>query len=191
MSIVSVTNFTYKMKYLIVCLFASVFAEDVKNHPMYKYRYQTEDVMKTSASEIPYHGYHFAEGGYYPRQYQPQFERFPKYQNFDRYRGDFYEPFFYPRGFVDRNVYSSEKKDKHGENFEKAHGEKGATGEHGRSGYNKEGVEIKDVKGDSGFYKDEEGFKKGYDDAKNYQGGGFYNKGGKVIKNKILHVNID
>lgn len=34
--------------------------------PVYKYRYETEDVLKTAASNVPVHGYHVVEGGYYP-----------------------------------------------------------------------------------------------------------------------------
>lgn len=53
------------MKTLVLVLFVvSVLAEDVK--PLYKYRYESEDLMKTAASSIPVHGYHVVEGGYYP-----------------------------------------------------------------------------------------------------------------------------
>lgn len=35
---------------------------------MYKYRYETEDMMKTSETQVPVHGYHVVEGGYYPAE---------------------------------------------------------------------------------------------------------------------------
>lgn len=37
-----------------------------KPPPVYKYRYETEDVLNTAASNVPMHGYHVVEGGYYP-----------------------------------------------------------------------------------------------------------------------------
>lgn len=40
--------------------------DDFFNSPVYKYRYETEDVMKSAASNIPVHGYQVVEGGYYP-----------------------------------------------------------------------------------------------------------------------------
>lgn len=40
--------------------------DDFYKPPVYKYRYETEDVMKTAASNLPVHGYHVVEGGYYP-----------------------------------------------------------------------------------------------------------------------------
>lgn len=42
---------------------------DYLKSPIYKYRYETEDVMNTAASNIPVHGYHVVEGGYYPYQF--------------------------------------------------------------------------------------------------------------------------
>ncbi|XP_066252872.1 uncharacterized protein [Euwallacea similis] len=36
--------------------------------PVYKYRYETEDMMKTSATSVPVRGYHVVEGGYYPAE---------------------------------------------------------------------------------------------------------------------------
>lgn len=36
------------------------------NTPVYKYRYETQDVMNTAASNIPVHGYHVVEGSYFP-----------------------------------------------------------------------------------------------------------------------------
>lgn len=41
---------------------------DYFKSPVYKYRYETQDVMNTAASNIPVHGYHVVEGGYYPYQ---------------------------------------------------------------------------------------------------------------------------
>lgn len=51
---------------LILSLAALVSAEDDAKTPLYKYRYETEDVMNTAASTIPLRGYHVVEGGYYP-----------------------------------------------------------------------------------------------------------------------------
>ncbi|XP_072384895.1 uncharacterized protein [Diabrotica undecimpunctata] len=45
-----------------------VLCDDVSRQPMYKYRYETEDVMKTAASTMPVRGYHVVEGGYYPSE---------------------------------------------------------------------------------------------------------------------------
>ncbi|XP_023015914.2 uncharacterized protein [Leptinotarsa decemlineata] len=48
---------------ILFLLFGTALCE---NAPVYKYRYETEDVMKTAASNVPVHGYHVVEGGYYP-----------------------------------------------------------------------------------------------------------------------------
>lgn len=187
---------------LIVATFAS---DDSKIHPLYKYRYETEDVMKTSASELPVRGYHIAEGGYYPDKhgYRQNYDQFGPsnfgYQNFVPHRQNFgfdnyYRPFYggwnggyhggYPHhhqphgGYVDRNVYSGEKKNLNDEKYEKAEGSKGESGEHGKTGFSKGEVAVKDAKADSGFYKDEGGFRKGYDDNKEYHGGQHFNKNG-------------
>ncbi|XP_056640795.1 uncharacterized protein LOC130447796 [Diorhabda sublineata] len=45
---------------IVVCV-------QVTNHPVYKFRYETEDLMKTAASNLPVRGYHVVEGGYYPQ----------------------------------------------------------------------------------------------------------------------------
>ncbi|CAG9772954.1 unnamed protein product [Ceutorhynchus assimilis] len=42
--------------------------EPLHTKPLYQYRYQTEDMMKTSASSRPVRGYHVVEGGYYPEE---------------------------------------------------------------------------------------------------------------------------
>ncbi|XP_044761510.1 uncharacterized protein LOC123318827 [Coccinella septempunctata] len=66
--------------FVLVLFVATALAEEVK--PLYKYRYESEDVMKTAASTIPVHGYHVVEGGYYPYEadlglskYEPAYSR--------------------------------------------------------------------------------------------------------------------
>lgn len=56
----------YKIVSILFCLLGVVSCDELYRKPVYKYRYETEDVMKTAASSIPVHGYHFVEGGYYP-----------------------------------------------------------------------------------------------------------------------------
>lgn len=46
-------------------LFRSVVCDDFVRKPIYKYRYETEDVMKSSASGDPVRGYQVVEGGFY------------------------------------------------------------------------------------------------------------------------------
>lgn len=203
---------------LLISLASVTFAtEDVKKNPIYKYRYQTEDFMKTSASEIPIHGYHTVEGRYYPENngYRQNFDRYQAapsnfgYQNFVPFRQNFgfdnyYRPFYnqfgginnginggfngyqggfvphhHPRaGFVDKKAYNDEKKNVEDEKFEKAEGSRGESGGHGKAGFSKGEVALKDAKADSGFYKDEQGFKKGFDDNKEYYGGNHFNHNG-------------
>lgn len=53
--------------FLFLALFITIRSEDnFFKAPVYKYRYETEDVMKTAASNVPVHGYQVVEGGYYP-----------------------------------------------------------------------------------------------------------------------------
>ncbi|KAG5874891.1 hypothetical protein JTB14_024317 [Gonioctena quinquepunctata] len=47
-------------------LLGTSLCDDDVRQPMYKYRYETEDIMKTASSNVPVHGYHVVEGGYYP-----------------------------------------------------------------------------------------------------------------------------
>lgn len=56
---------------VFLTLFNVIACDDFFNSPVYKYRYETEDVMKTAASNIPVHGYHVVEGGYYPYELGP------------------------------------------------------------------------------------------------------------------------
>lgn len=59
-------------QFLFFCIlsffFSIVLSEDFFQSPVYKYRYETEDVMKTAASNVPVRGYHVVEGGYYPSE---------------------------------------------------------------------------------------------------------------------------
>lgn len=57
-------NFTI----FLMLLNAVICENDYLKSPLYKYRYETQDVMNTAASNIPVHGYHVVEGGYYPYQ---------------------------------------------------------------------------------------------------------------------------
>lgn len=164
--------------------------------------------MKTSASELPVRGYHLVEGGYYPEKYsdyKPGFDRFGP-RSFDYFGpSNYYQPSFNPYygndwhekiidhgglsgginqhgvggGFVDKNIFSGENKKVNGESFEKAEGNKGSSGERGTTGFSRGEVAFKDDKADSGSYKDEGGYKKGFDDTKSYQGGNHYNQEGK------------
>lgn len=52
---------------LLVTLLNVIVCDDqFLNSPVYKYRYETQDVMNTAASNIPVHGYHVVEGNYFP-----------------------------------------------------------------------------------------------------------------------------
>ncbi|CAG9860913.1 unnamed protein product [Phyllotreta striolata] len=47
--------------------------------PLYQYKYQTEDVLKTAASNVPLRGYHVMEGGYYPSEGRGYIAPSPQY----------------------------------------------------------------------------------------------------------------
>ncbi|KAJ8939982.1 hypothetical protein NQ314_010921 [Rhamnusium bicolor] len=51
---------------ILVLALSPAFCDDLEIKPVYKYRYETEDVMKTAETSIPVRGYHVVEGGYYP-----------------------------------------------------------------------------------------------------------------------------
>ncbi|XP_065170219.1 uncharacterized protein DDB_G0290685-like [Atheta coriaria] len=58
---------------LVTCVVVLVRCQELQpRKPLYKYRYETED-LKTAASGLPVHGYHLVEGGYYP---EPRFGNF-------------------------------------------------------------------------------------------------------------------
>lgn len=100
--------------------------------------------------------------------------------------GGGYYPHGHDGGYVDKKYYDNENKKVDGEKFEKAQGSKGESGQHGSEGFNQGQVAVKDVKGDSGYYKDEEGDKKVVSDGKSYQGGQHYNEQGTNRKHTIL-----
>jgi hypothetical protein len=56
--------------FVLLSLSVAVLCQDdlAARKPVYKYRYETEDMMKTAASTIPLRGYHVVEGGYYPAE---------------------------------------------------------------------------------------------------------------------------
>ncbi|KAL3278971.1 hypothetical protein HHI36_016489 [Cryptolaemus montrouzieri] len=232
-------------KLVVVFCIVSVFAEDRK--PMYKYRYETEDVMKTAASTVPVRGYHVVEGGYYPYEgeineglgrfgsgysklgYGPEIGKFggigagygagiSKFGGLGNGYGGYgvggyggygagygsygahgiggplgYGPevglgprYFaapYHGGYggeiVDKNVYSGGKKNVVDENYEKLSGNKGEEISGGQEGYNHGKAAVKNIKGDSGYYNEEEGGKKLFEDGKNYHGAKHYAQEGK------------
>lgn len=51
---------------LLVLVNVIVCDDQFLNTPVYKYRYETQDVMNTAASNVPVHGYHVVEGNYFP-----------------------------------------------------------------------------------------------------------------------------
>lgn len=90
---------------------------------------------------------------------------------------------WYPHagGYTDKKFYDSENKKAGGEGFHKSEGSKGESGQHGSEGFTEGQVAVKDVKGDSGYYKGEGGDKKVVSDGKTYNGGQHYNEEGKQI----------
>lgn len=56
------------LEFLVLLIFSNAILCDdgFYKSPIYKYHYETQDVMNTAASNIPVHGYHVVEGGYYP-----------------------------------------------------------------------------------------------------------------------------
>lgn len=64
--------FLSKVGISVLCLLGNVLftiaqeEEETSRKPLYKYRYETQDVMNTAASNVPVRGYHVVEGGYYP-----------------------------------------------------------------------------------------------------------------------------
>ncbi|CAH1155231.1 unnamed protein product [Phaedon cochleariae] len=62
----SINNNNNKMRSITLILL--LLKTTLAGQPVYKYRYETEDVMKTAASNVPLRGYHVIEGGYYPSQ---------------------------------------------------------------------------------------------------------------------------
>ncbi|XP_050313952.1 uncharacterized protein LOC126748639 [Anthonomus grandis grandis] len=58
-------SFAFKFLVLVICLW-NVCCEE--QEPVYRYRYETQDMMKTSATSVPLKGYHVVEGNYYPAE---------------------------------------------------------------------------------------------------------------------------
>lgn len=230
-------------KYLLVsALFAaSAFCSgddesgDPTRNPIYKYRYQKEDLMQTAASSIPVRGYHVVEGGYYPSDiggigggniggggggfgyggYEPNFGG-------GLHRGGFglglrgagigggyhqslggigglgyggyhgggvgqYISPIYNQGYgggevIDKNAYSGEKKNLNDESYEKASGKKGEEINHGKEGYSQGVNAVKNNKGESGYYNDQQSGKKLAEDGKSYHSGQQFDQQGKSKK---------
>lgn len=209
---------------LTVLLFHRTRLEKI-NKPSYKYRYHTEDVMKTAESHIPSHGYQVAESSYYPSfgsfggssigsggfvgsglggagfGARGGYTSTGSLRGLGGYSGGFgggnFGGRFYPTGlsggighiiphhhggeYIDKNIYSADKKNLNDEHFEKAGGKKEEIVDHGQQGYSKGQVAVKDEKGDSGYYSDEQGGKKVYEDGKKYHGGQHYDQEGNTI----------
>lgn len=192
---------------VLVLAFATALCDDdavVK--PLYGYRYETEDLMQTAETSIPLHGYHVVEGGYYPTGLggvKPGFgggygNHFP-----GGYGGGFGGGVGYGGGIghigggfggsgagfggfggfggqaIDNAAFSGGKKNVEDGHFEKAFGKKGDEFNHGEGGFSKGEVAAKNVKGDAGYYNEQEGGKKLFEEGKEYHGAQHFDKEGK------------
>ncbi|EEZ98972.1 keratin, type I cytoskeletal 9 [Tribolium castaneum] len=81
--------------------------------------------------------------------------------------------------FIDKNVYSGEKKNLNDEAFEKASGKKGEEFNAGKEGFTKGVAAVKNNKGESAYFNDAKGAKKMAEDGKAYYGGQHFDKEGK------------
>ncbi|KAJ8972709.1 hypothetical protein NQ317_014743 [Molorchus minor] len=182
---------------LTLVFLQTALCDDIPMQPVYKYRYETEDVMKTAETAIPVRGYHVVEGGYYPMEaggygggkytqsapfntgkfggvapisYGPGIGGggigFGGYENIGRLRGRRDE----------KEVFNGGNKNVEDDRYEKAYGQNGAEVNRGQEGFSKGQVAVKDVKGDAGYYNNEEGGKKIYHDGKQYEGGQHFDK---------------
>ncbi|KAK9878814.1 hypothetical protein WA026_003652 [Henosepilachna vigintioctopunctata] len=93
----------------------------------------------------------------------------------------------YGGAIVDKNIYSGGKKNIIDENYEKVHGNEGHEINGGQEGYNHGSTALKNIKGDSGYYNEEEGGKKLFEDGKNYHGAQHFNQEGKNGEEKKLN----
>lgn len=176
--------------------------DDVVAKPLYKYRYETEDVMQTAETSIPLHGYHVVEGGYYPTGMGGVQSGFGGgYGN--HFVGGYGGGLGYGGGIghtgggfggggagfggfgafggqaIDNNAFSGGKKNVEDEHFEEAFGKKGEGFDRGEEAFSKGEVVAKNVKGDSGYYNEQEGDKKLYEEGKEYHGAQHFDKEGK------------
>lgn len=211
---------TYFQISFVVLYFLTVEAVE---KPIYQYRYETKDMMKTDASSIPVRGYHLIQGGYYPEN---QFGGYSGDFDVGRFRGldkDFvdsghyisrpgdigefggryhapiggfgpyigqgiYPAHHYNQGgeYVDKQIYNEEGKKLNDDSFLKAGGKKGEEISHGKEGYAQGKVALKDSKGDSGYYSEEEAGKKNVEDGKSYHGDQHHSQEGNYIIKKSL-----
>lgn len=162
---------------------------DYYQKPVYQYRYETEDVMKTDETSIPVRGYHVVQGGYYPEHYGgysgggfggiggysgPGFIGGGRYIDGPEFSGRYY-PSIGSAGYIGSGISSP------------YYGHHGVGGEYvdqnSYSGGNKDvnggGFEKASGQKGSEFSKGQEGYSEGKVDLKNSKGdSGYYNEAG-------------
>lgn len=80
--------------------------------------------------------------------------------------------------YFDKNAYEAANKNLNDGHYEKNNGVRGEAYDYGQEGYHQGKLGEKNVKEDSGFYKNFDGGKKAHEDGKSYHGGQHFNQEG-------------